>query len=107
MLKLKINQKTALIINQSKEGERIEDKVERIMTNNDPIEDGAPIIYTERKDGVRPEYDPRTDRFDLAVEAMDTASKSNYAKRMNGIAGREGKNWDPIKGFTEKPDQPN
>ena len=39
---------------QTKEGEYIEEKVRRITENNEPIEDGAPIIYTERKDGVNP-----------------------------------------------------
>lgn len=36
------------------------------------MEDGVfPIIYTEKKDGVRPEFDIRTDRFEVAIEAMD------------------------------------
>ena len=42
------------------EGETIETKVNRIVNNGEPIKDGAPIIYTERKDGVLPEYDIRT-----------------------------------------------
>ena len=41
-------------------GESIETKVNRIVNNGEPITDGAPIIYTERKDGVLPEYDIRT-----------------------------------------------
>ena len=45
---------------QTKEGEYIEEKVRRITENNEPIEDGAPIIYTERKDGVNPAYNIRT-----------------------------------------------
>ena len=39
---------------KTKEGEYIEEKVRRITENGEPIEDGAPIIYTERKDGVNP-----------------------------------------------------
>ena len=31
------------------EGETIETKVNRIVNNGEPIKDGAPIIYTERK----------------------------------------------------------
>lgn len=30
------------------EGETIEEKVERIVTNKEPISDGAPMIYTEK-----------------------------------------------------------
>lgn len=36
------------------------------------MEDGVfPIIYTEKKDGVLPEYDIRTDRFEVAIDAID------------------------------------
>ena len=31
------------------EGEQIEEKVRRIVNNNEPITDGAPIIFTEKK----------------------------------------------------------
>lgn len=33
------------------------------------------IAYTEKKDGVKPEYDIRTDRFEIAREAMETIEK--------------------------------
>ena len=39
------------------EGESIEDRVLKLEQNNEPIEDTAPLIYTERKDGVLPQYD--------------------------------------------------
>ena len=38
---------------ESFEGEFIEEKVARVVENKEPIEDGAPIIYTERKDLTR------------------------------------------------------
>lgn len=62
-------------------GETIEAKVRRIVNNKEPIKDGAPLIYTDRKDGVLPGYNIRTDRFDVAVEAMDKVTKSKLAKR--------------------------
>lgn len=41
------------------------------------MEDGVfPIIYTEKKDGVQPEFDIRTDRFEVAIEAMDKINQS-------------------------------
>ena len=63
------------------EGECIEEKVARIMDNGEPITDNAPIIYTERKDGVNEAYDIRTDRFDLALEATTKIEQSLRAKR--------------------------
>jgi len=41
------------------------------------VEDGVfPTIYTEKKDGVRPEFDIRTDRFEVAIEAIDKINQS-------------------------------
>ena len=51
-------------------GERIEEKVNKILTQNQPIADGAQLNYTERKDGVRAEFDIRTDRFEHAIDAI-------------------------------------
>ena len=45
------------------EGETMEQKVAKLVENNEPITDGAPIIYTEKKDGVLPQYDIRTDNL--------------------------------------------
>lgn len=67
------------------EGETIETKVNRIVNNGEPITDGAPIIYTERKDGVLPEYDIRTDRWDIAIDAMDKVNMDRFAKRENKV----------------------
>lgn len=75
--------KGALKINESSEGESIEQKVNRIVNNKEAIKDGAPVIYTERKDGVMAGYNIRTDRWDEAVEAMDKVHKSKIAKREN------------------------
>lgn len=72
---------TTIVINNSAEGETIEQKVERLVNNNEPIDGTAENIYTERKDGVMPAYDIRTDRFELAVDAMDYVTKNHLAKR--------------------------
>lgn len=41
------------------------------------MEDGVfPTIYTEKKDGVQPEFDMRTDRFEVAIDAMDKINQS-------------------------------
>ena len=64
------------------EGEFIEEKVARVVENKEPIEDGAPIIYTERKDGVLPAYNIRTDKWDIALTAMDQVNKNWQTKNM-------------------------
>jgi hypothetical protein len=72
---------TTLNVDQSYEGETLEEKINRIVNNNEPIKDGAPLIYQERADGVQPEYNIRTDRFEIAVDAMDKVQASHKAKR--------------------------
>ena len=45
------------------------------------MEDGVfPTIYTEKKDGVQPEFDIRTDRFEIALDAMDKINQSAVSK---------------------------
>lgn len=65
------------------EGESILTKVRRILDENEPLTDGAPLIYTKRADGVRPEFDIRTDKWQVAIDAMDRVNAyklSNYTK---------------------------
>ena len=51
-----------------------------------PVTISTPLIYTERKEGVIPAYDVRTDRFEIAIEAMGKVVKSNVAKREQAAA---------------------
>lgn len=81
MYKIQIPEITELTVNTSYEGETIEQKIRRIVNNKEPISDGAPLIYTDRKEGVQPAYDIKTDRFEIAIEAMDKIAKSHQAKR--------------------------
>lgn len=89
MYKIRQNLTTTLEVNDSVEGEHIETKMERVIANNEPIKDGAPIIYTARKDGVNAGHNIRTDRFDVAIEAMDKVSKSFTARRDDYIKNRD------------------
>lgn len=67
-------------IQNTYEAEPLEVKLRRKMKGGKVDEeegDGKTwaIAYTEKKDGVRPEYDIRTDRFEIAREAMETLEK--------------------------------
>lgn len=72
---------TLIQVNESTEGETLEMKVNRIVNNKEAITDGAPIIYNSRKDGVQAGYDIRTDRMEIALEALDKVTKSKVATR--------------------------
>lgn len=81
MYKQNLAKKSSLKVNKSTEGETIEEKVRRIVNNKEPIKDGAPLIYTDRKDGVLAGTNIRTDRFDVAIDTMDKVHKNTIAKR--------------------------
>ena len=76
------------------QGEPISRKVARISQNKEPIKDGAPIIYQEREDGIQAEYDIRTDRFEVAVEAMDKKHNYNFGKREERLQEKARKKAD-------------
>lgn len=67
-------------------GESLEEKIRRATQSKEPIEAIAPMIYTERKDGVAPETNIRTDKWDVAQQAMTTIAdgvRQNRKERMN------------------------
>lgn len=53
-------------------------KLRKIISGeSNDMEDGVfPTIYTEKKDGVQPEFDIRTDRFEVAIDAIDKINQS-------------------------------
>lgn len=89
MIKFKIKGRTQIDLNKSVEGITIEQRVELIMSAKEPIKDGAPLIYTDRKDGVLPDYDIRSDRFEFAIDAMDKVTKGRLAKRAEAMKPNE------------------
>lgn len=80
---------TSIVMPLRIEGETIEQKVERIVNNKEPIKDGAPEIFTERGEGVIAAYNIRTDRFEIAADAMDRVSASVEAKRAEKAKAKE------------------
>lgn len=80
MRKPKFLPKTLLCINESQEGETIEEKLAKMMTEKEPISQVFERIYTDRKDGVMPGYNIRTDRFEVAREAKEKLSKAEKSK---------------------------
>lgn len=64
--------------NLTYQAEPREVKLRKIISGEaNNMEDGVfPTIYTEKKDGVQPEFDIRTDRFEVAIDAMDKINQS-------------------------------
>lgn len=65
------------------EVESMTQKLRKITETDQPIKEEMPTIYTEKKDGVMPAYDIRTDRFEvarIAMEKMGAVEASEVAK---------------------------
>ena len=71
------------MIEYKEEGETLIKKVQRIMDENEPLKDGAPLIYTPKQTGVRADCNIRTDKWDIAMKAMNRVNEyklSEYLK---------------------------
>ena len=85
MIRKKINHKTNLIGVENFDGETIEEKMRRVMLTNEPISEGADLVFQERAEGVKPEYDIRTDRWELAATAKLSTSMPSLLYPNHGI----------------------
>lgn len=75
------------MIEATETGETLIKKIQRILDENEPLKDGAPMIYTPKQAGVRDDCNVRTDKWALAMNAMDRVNNyklSEYLK--NGEA---------------------
>lgn len=81
MRKVTVGRHNGLRVNKSTEEEPRQYKLKKAMVSGEPIEGAAPTIYTERADGVKPEYDIRADTWEIARDAMNALSKSRIARR--------------------------
>lgn len=71
----KENQENAFV------GNSIEDKVRMTMESGAPVEAISPMLYSERKEGVLPQTNIRTDKWDVAQQAMTTIADGTRQKR--------------------------
>lgn len=72
---MKTKWKTPISVNMTEVGETIEEKLRKVLQNKEKIGQEFQLIYTNRKDGVLPEYNIRTDRFEVAQEARSKLNK--------------------------------
>jgi hypothetical protein len=62
------------------EGKTIEQRCREMVETGEPIKDTSPLIYTPKEKGVRPEYNVRADKWDIAQGAMDAVNREKIAK---------------------------
>lgn len=82
------------------EGETLERVLEKAENEKEPIKAIGSPIYTNRADGVIAAYNIRTDRFEIAMEAMNSVSKATDTLFLEE-RGREWYHKNAAKGETE------
>ena len=66
---------TGIKRNVSTVGETIEDEVYKMVYEKNIPSAQKSIIFQEKKEGVQPAYNVRTDKFDIALDAIDAVTK--------------------------------
>lgn len=61
-------------------GQTIENEIAAALKANQPIDSSKQLIYTEKKEGVIPAFDHRTDRFAAAMESVDNFWRNRKQK---------------------------
>ena len=82
-----------------KDGISIEEEMRKALKSGEPINATAHIEYSNRADGVLPQFDIRTDRFEYARLATDKVHATSYASRMeaDGYVKDENGHWTMTK----------
>lgn len=80
------------------EGQWLHHKIRKMLDQEESIDEISARIYTEKKDGVLPDYDIRTDKWEHASQAMDVVHKNEIAKGMpSAPEDKEGADIKPSK----------
>lgn len=67
--------------NVMRDGESLEEFLRKATQGKEPIEASAKVTYNDRKEGVLPQHDIRTDRFEIAMMATDKIHATQAAAR--------------------------
>lgn len=70
-----------ITVDNLREDISIEEQMRKARSNKEPIKATAKITYNDRKDGVLPQHDIRTDRFEIAMMATDKIHATKAAER--------------------------
>ena len=86
MYKPKVKERRLLKVNHTYVAESMEMKIRKMLANKEPIEEEIETVYTNKKDGVMPAYDIRTDRWEIAQEAAGKMLNAELSEQLKGQA---------------------
>ena len=77
---IKESHNVGFYVMEAYEGKTIEQRCREMVETGEPIKDTSPLIYTPKEKGVRPEYNVRADKWDIAQSAMDAVNRGRIAR---------------------------
>lgn len=100
-----VNYKTANKIKgvQLYEDKCLTEKLKKLKTEGGQIETGAPMEYTNRTDGVLPQHDIRTDKWEIAQNKIQGALDAKRAAKAKEKANEIAMAQEAIKNEAESP----
>lgn len=75
--------------------EKLEISLQQAIEKGEPIKMDRQIIFTDAKDGVIPEYDIRTDKFDKAIGKIEKTQQAIQTKMQEAIESNTGEDNPP------------
>lgn len=67
--------------NETVEGESIEQKMEKILAGKEKVELTRSPVYQERRAGIEPQYNIRTNKMEILQDAVQTATQKYFEAR--------------------------
>lgn len=101
MKKITVKSNRKIKINDSYEADSMETKLRKVMTGEQIEMQGKGLVYTDRKDGVLPETNIRTDRFQEAQNALDYVTGEKIARREASVKAKETSTSESTQGTAE------
>lgn len=81
--------RTKIRVNTSVEGEHLSTSIRRMIENKEPIGTTGVVSYTRPNEGVLAQFDIRTDRFEIAMQAQDKAARYHNAKNQEALKAEQ------------------
>lgn len=89
MRKVHVSTKGLMCRNETYVAKSIEQELAEVMAGESVELGGKSLLYTERKDGVLWETNIRTDRWEIAQDALDVRERSKIARKEAAVKDAE------------------
>ncbi len=91
MITKSIKNKTSIEVEITYSAETLEETIQRRLKNKEPMDDNIKLLYTPITEGVKSGFNIRSDRWDIALDAINKIEKSKTVTTLNVLPKEETK----------------